>query len=135
MFVAHGHDIEDVSLTNIRLYYRGGGTREQAALDPPERETSYPEPSMFGTLPAYGFFLRHARGIEFNNVEVGYLTDELRPAFMLDDVKAADFFRVKAQTAAADAPTFVLKNVSDFGVTASPPVPDTRLARAEQKKL
>jgi polygalacturonase len=130
-----GHDIEDVSLTNIRLYYRGGGTREQAAVEPPERESSYPEPSMFGTLPAYGFFLRHARGIEFNNVEVSYLTEELRPAFVLDDVKEVDFFRVRAQTAAADAPTFVLKNVSDFGVTASPPVPDTRLERAGQKKL
>jgi polygalacturonase len=130
-----GHDIEDVSLSNIRLYYRGGGTREQGDAQPPERETSYPEPSMFGTLPAYGFFLRHARGIEFSNVEVGYLSGELRPAFVLDDVKAADFFRVKAQAAGRDAPTFVLKNVSDFGVTASPPVPDTRLGRAEQKKL
>ena len=42
--------------------------RAQAALEPPERETNYPEPSMFGELPAYGFFIRHARGVELSNV-------------------------------------------------------------------
>ena len=51
-----GHPVEDVDLTNIRILYRGGGTREDAAREPPENETAYPEPSMFGTLPAYGFF-------------------------------------------------------------------------------
>ena len=92
-----GHNIEDVKLSNIRIFYQGGGTKEQAALEPPERETNYPEPSMFGELPAYGFFIRHAKGIELNNVEVSYLTEDLRPAFVLLDVTNADFFHVKAQ--------------------------------------
>src|SRR5436190_15913123 len=104
-----GHMIEDVKLSNIRIYYRGGGTREQARLEPPERETNYPEPSMFGEIPAYGFFIRHAKGIELSNVEVSYLTEDLRPAFVLLDVSSADFFHVKAQKAAG-VPTFDLKN-------------------------
>ena len=83
----------------------------------------------------HGFFIRHARGVEFDNVEVSYLTEESRPAFVLDDVKAVDFFHVNAQRAGDNAPTFVLKNVSDFSITASRTVPDTRLERAEQKKL
>src|SRR5713226_3566230 len=29
-----GHDIEDLTLDHIRIYYKGGGTKEQAALDP-----------------------------------------------------------------------------------------------------
>src|SRR5262252_9005286 len=66
------HDIEDVRLSNIRIWYRGGGRKELADLQPPERETNYPEPSMFGELPAYGFFIRHARGIELNNVETSF---------------------------------------------------------------
>ena len=37
-----GHDIEDVTLNNIRIYYKGGGTKEQAALQPPEKETTIP---------------------------------------------------------------------------------------------
>jgi hypothetical protein len=51
-----GHSIEDLRLSNIRVYSKGGGTKEQAALDPPEKEDTYPEPTMFGDLPAYGFF-------------------------------------------------------------------------------
>src|SRR5436853_712801 len=63
-----GHDIEDVRMSNIRVYYQGGGTLEQAALNPPEKETDYPEPSMFGVIPAYGFYIRHVKGIEMDNI-------------------------------------------------------------------
>jgi polygalacturonase len=129
-----GHLIEDVRLSNIRIYYAGGGTKEQAALEAPERETNYPEPSMFGVLPAYGFYIRHAKGVLMNNVEVSYLKEDQRPAFVLEEVEGADFFRVKAQKAEG-VPTFSLKNVTDFSVQQSRPVADTRLERVEQKKL
>ena len=129
-----GHPIEDVRLSDIRILYKGGGTRAQAALEPPERETNYPEPSMFGELPAYGFFIRHARGVELSNVEVGFMTEDLRPAFHLEDVKGATFLGVAAQKA-ADVPTFVLKNVEDFSVRNSRPVPDTRVERTESKRF
>ena len=129
-----GHPIEDVRLSDIRIVYKGGGTRAQAALEPPERETNYPEPSMFGELPAYGFFIRHARGVEFSNVEVGFMTEDLRPAFHLEDVRGATFLGVAAQKA-ADVPTFVLKNVEDFSVRNSRPVPDTRVERTESKRF
>ena len=68
-----GYPIEDVRLSNIRIYVQGGGTREQAALDPPEREAVYPEPTMFGELPAYGFFIRHVKGLTMRDVELRYL--------------------------------------------------------------
>ncbi len=129
-----GHPVEDVRLSNISIVYRGGGTTADAALEPPEREKNYPEPSMFGTLPAYGFFIRHARGITLSNIEVSYLKDELRPAFVLEDVQGADFFRIKAQKAQS-MPTFALKNVEDFSVMQSRPVADTRIERTEQKKF
>src|SRR3989441_2380377 len=85
-----GQDIEDLTLDHIPIYYKGGGTKEQAALDPSEKEDAYPEPAMFGETPAYGFFIRHVRGIELRDVEVGYLKDDARSAFILSDVKAAD---------------------------------------------
>ena len=129
-----GHDIEDVRLSNIRIYYQGGGIREQAEIEPPEKETNYPEPSMFGVIPAYGFFIRHAKNVELNNVEVGYINADLRPAFALEDVKGADFFRVKARKADG-AHVFSLRNVSDFSVQQSQPISDARIERVEQKKL
>ena len=129
-----GHPVEDVRLSDIRILYRGGGTREQAALDPPEREANYPEPSMFGELPAYGLFVRHARGVELSNVSVGFMREDLRPAFHLEDVRGVTFLGVAAQKA-ADVPTFVLKNVEDFTVRNSRPVPDTRVERTESKRF
>jgi len=47
-----GHRIENVSLSNINLSFDGGGTREDASREIPEKAASYPESTMFGTLPA-----------------------------------------------------------------------------------
>jgi polygalacturonase len=129
-----GHPIEDVRLSNIRIYYRGGGTKEQAALDPPEKEDTYPEPTMFGELPAYGFFIRHVKGIQLRDVEVSYLKEDARPPFMLNDVAGADFLHVRAQRA-TDVSTFVLKNVENFSLQQSWPLPDTRIERTDNKKF
>ena len=129
-----GYPIEDVRLSNIRVYAKGGGTKEQAALEPAERENIYPEPSMFGDLPAYGFFIRHIKGLQMRDVEVSYLTPDLRPAFVLNNVTGAEFIHVKAQRE-ADVPSFVLKNVSDFSIQQSWPVQDQRLERVDTRKL
>ena len=129
-----GHDIEDVRLRNIRVYYRGGGTAAAAALEPPEKEDAYPEPSMFGEMPAYGFFVRHVRGLEMSDVRVTFIDEDLRPAFVLEDVRGAEFRNLKARLAPG-ASTFVLKNVEDFSLQQSRPLPDTLLERAPLKKL
>ena len=128
------HRIEDVTLNNIRIYYRGGGTKEEASLNPPENEKMYPEPRMFGTIPAYTFFIRHAQGIELNNVQAGYELEDQRPPFLLDDVKDAEFNNVKAQHAAG-VPVFVLHSVEDFTVRNAKGLPDTHLDSVEQKQL
>jgi len=129
-----GDDIEDVRFNNIRIYYQGGGTNEQAALSPPEKEDDYPEPVMFGEMPAYGFYIRHVKGLTMTDVEVSYIKDDVRPPFVLDDVKGADFHRIKAQRNGT-GPTFVLKGVSDFNTNQVWLVPDTRIEQAAQKNL
>ncbi len=126
--------IEDVHLSNIRIHYKGGGTKEDAMREVPENEKNYPEPSMFGVLPVYGFYIRHARGISFDNVEVSYENAEARPAFMLDDVKGAEFFRTNAQLSGG-AKMFVLQNVSDLKVFQSRNVDDAKIERAEKKEF
>jgi polygalacturonase len=108
-----GYLIEDVQLSNIRIYAKGGGTKEQATLDPPEREALYPEPTMFGDLPAYAFFIRHVKNLQVCDVEVSYLSPDLRPAFWLNDVRDVEFIHVKAQGSL---------------------LPDQRLERVEGKK-
>jgi polygalacturonase len=129
-----GHLIEDIRFSNIRIYYQGGGTKEQAALDPPEKEDTYPEPTMFGVLPAYGFFIRHVKGIVMRDVEVGYMKEDARPPFILNDVVGSEFLNVKGQHGESVS-TFVLKNVEDFSLQQSWPLPDTRIERAESRTL
>lgn len=129
-----GHRIEDVKLSNIRIIYKGGGTLAHAAVTPPEKESNYPEPSMFGDMPAYGFFIRHADGIELSNVEIGYAKEELRPAVVLHNVNGADFFNVDAQVSKG-ASAFDLQNVRDFSATHCKGVRDTKLERVERTKL
>ena len=69
-----------------------------------------------------------------DDVEVSYLKTDLRPPFILSDVKGADFFRVKALRA-ADTPTFVLKNVENFNIQQSTPVPDKKFERVSLEKF
>ena len=129
-----GHHIEDVKLSNIRIIYKGGGTLAQAAVTPPEKESNYPEPSMFGDIPAYGFFIRHAAGIRLSNVEIGYAKEDLRPAVVLHNVNGANFFNVDAQLSKG-ASLFQLQNVTDFSTSHCKGVKDTKLERVERMKL
>ena len=108
-----GYAIEDVRLSSIRVYAQGGGTNEQTALDPPEREAIYPEPAMFGELPAYGFFIRHVKDLTLRDIELSYIKPDLRSPFWLSDVAGANFIQIKAQREPG-VPDFVTKNVTDF---------------------
>lgn len=81
-----GYPIEDVTLSDINISYKGGGTPEQAALTPPEDPTGYPEPGSLGDMPAYGFFIRHVHGISLNNIKLQTMTLDLRSPFSLNDV-------------------------------------------------
>lgn len=126
--------IEDVHLSNIRIHYKGGGTKEDTRREPPENEKNYPEPSMFGVLPAYGFYIRHARGISFENVLVSFEKDDFRPAFMINDGKNIEFLRTNAELAPG-AKMFVLKNVSNFGNFLSRNVEDTIIRNIDEAEF
>jgi polygalacturonase len=151
-----GHDIEDVKLNNIRLVYRGGLSLDDAAKQPadlvnsfffrggvpareayatPEREKEYPEPSMFGILPAYGFFVRHASGIELNDVSVAFLKDDRRPAFVLDTVDGVRFEDCRAQKAAGGTATLVMMNVKRVRALGCEGLADFDVAQAARKEM
>ena len=82
-----GRLVEHVTLENVRLWFEGGGTREDARRAAPELPDKYPEFSMFGVLPAYGFYCRHARKLTFHNVEVYAPKDEERLPLVTEDVE------------------------------------------------
>lgn len=86
-----GHKIEDVSLSDISLHYKGGFKPEDASNPVPEQEKAYPEPWMFGTVPAKGFYVRHAEGIRFDNISFHFEKPDSRPLFVTDDADGLTF--------------------------------------------
>ncbi|MEK7724926.1 MAG: glycosyl hydrolase family 28-related protein [Acidobacteriota bacterium] len=122
--------VEDVNFSNIYIQYKGGGTKEDALREVPQNEKNYPEPSMFGVLPASTFYIRHAKNITFDNIRVSFQKEDFRPAFVLDNVHGIDFDRLKIWT---NSKLFSLKNVSDFTVTNSKNTDDTKLEKVEKK--
>jgi polygalacturonase len=86
--------IEDVTIDNINIVYKGGGTSDMATLLPPENEKLYPEPSMFGLIPSSGFFLRHLKNVKIRGVEINYLQPDFRPTFYIEDVHDVELTRI-----------------------------------------
>jgi polygalacturonase len=129
-----GHYIEDIKFSNIVVLHQGGGTKEGAAIQPPELENVYPDPNRFGPMPAHGFYIRHAKRIEMRDVEVRPMQPDLRPGFVLDDVSSVELVRVKLPQV-PETPSLVLKSVKDFSITQSKPTADTQVESTEQKTL
>jgi hypothetical protein len=120
-----GHPIEDVRISNVQILQESGGTARDAERQPPEKEAAYPEPGMFGTMPSFGFYIRHAAGVEMHHVKVACLAADARPAFVLDDVTDIRLDHINAQPASGGG-FFDLRNVKDFEVQDSVGIPDTR---------
>jgi polygalacturonase len=131
-----GHPIEDIKIHDVYLGHRGAGTKEMAALNPPEaaEDNPYPDPDMFGDIPASGFFLRHVSNVEFTNVEIAFQQPDVRPVFWMDRVQGADLFRIRTPRVLS-GPLFALHDVRDFRVAASRNVSDVYLDRVEQQQL
>jgi polygalacturonase len=97
------YKIQNVKLKNIEIVYPGAGNPlyakrglTPAELDSiPEMPAAYPEFSQFKELPAWGFYIRHAEGIEFENVTLTAQKKDYRPAIVIDDVNGASFKGMK----------------------------------------
>lgn len=114
----HGHPVQDVTLEDIEINYGGGSDKKVAFVGMeslekvPENEAGYPEFTMFGELPSWGFYVRHAENIKFSNIKLSYKEDDFRPAMVFDDVKGLKLNDVKIPTV-KEAPVLVLNKVSD----------------------
>ena len=88
-----GNRIQDVTIEDVEIRYPGRATKGMAYMplwrvnDVPEQINEYPEFSMFGELPSWGFYVRHAEDITFRNVSLTLADIDFRPAFVFDDTK------------------------------------------------
>lgn len=81
------HYVENITLENIKISFPGHGTTTDAQRNVPEDITRYPEQFFFDVLPSWGAYIRHARNIEFINVELSTRAEDARQRLHLEDVE------------------------------------------------
>jgi len=114
-----GAPIEDVRIDAVRLTVPGGHPASDAGKVPPEFPTTYP-PRDYGTRPAYGWWLRHVRGITFGpGTEIGFAANDDRPAFLADDSEGVRLHRVRADRGAGSPFDVVFTRSTGWSVSKS----------------
>ena len=128
-----GTRIEDVKLSDIYVQHQGGAAPEMKDIQPPEFETKYPEPGMFGPMPAHGFYCRHVRNVKLSNIEVEPMKPDSRPAIVLQDVERADLINIDVPHEAGSN-AYSLRNVSDTRILQSRFMADAFIKEPVERK-
>ena len=116
-----GHPVQDITLENIEITYAGGGSKDTACFSTdsltrvPEQEAAYPEFSMFGELPASGFYARHVAGLHLKNVRIHYKGPDFRTVCVFDDITDLTLkgLGIRGKTA---VPVILLNNAPNPGL-------------------
>lgn len=115
-----GYAIENVVLENIEINYPGRASKAMAYIplslldQVPEAAKDYPEFSMFGELPAYGFYVRHVNGISMKNIKLTLDNPDFRPAIVFDDVKGIQMEEITVPK--KQKGQIILKNSKEIGL-------------------
>jgi len=112
-----GLRVQDVSITDCRIRTVEAGRAEWARPAVSEHEKAYPEARMFGRLPAFGFYLRHADRIRLRNLELIADRSDARPAIVADDVNDLIVSGVETRGAVGATAVMDLFDTSDAYVT------------------
>jgi polygalacturonase len=90
-----GHSIENIIISDVQMVVSGGGTKADAERKDLNEYTLdvldgwWPEFHLVGTLPAFGIYARHIRGLHLQNISLETVSDDLRPAVQFEDVEQA----------------------------------------------
>lgn len=122
-----GYPVQNVSLENIEIIYPGRGNNGLAnmplsRLDKvPEQVAEYPEFSMFGELPAWGFYVRHVEGLLMKNIKLSIDAPDYRPALVFDDVHDFNLHALKI-SGDRKSPNIVLHQCENVTMDSDAPV-------------
>lgn len=82
-----GHPVCNVRLFDVVVEAGGGGTEADLKRPVEYKPKEYPEATMFGVLPAYGFYLRHAQNIRLDNCSFSTESKDERPLVFMTNVE------------------------------------------------
>ncbi|NQX40429.1 hypothetical protein SAMN05421820_105316 [Pedobacter steynii] len=110
----HTGYVQDVVFKDIHILDKGGNPIEDASQTPPELGLGQYNVSNLKTLPAYGLWARHAKGLRLENSSFNYEKTDDRPAVFLEDVKNARFKAIKMFKSKGQAQVLIQKNSQDI---------------------
>lgn len=155
------HPIEDISLSNFKIYYREAvvvphdptnrrgliheyvGKLSDMNNEVPEYDTAfpdedlrnYPEPAQWGPMPSFAMYIRHARGLRLSNMQFFYADKrEGRPAIMLDDVNDIICTNIESQVPEG-SPYIVIKNSNDVVLKDCKNIKNTTIKQTKSKLI
>ncbi len=108
-----GHDVENLTLRDVRITFEGDGRLPDANRQVAELETEYPSAWKFGRLPAYGLYIRHANGVTLDNVQLDWEKADYRPALICNDVRNLNVNNLQPTAIAGGCETIRLNDVSN----------------------
>jgi polygalacturonase len=114
--------LENIYLSNITIKSNGGGTVEDAARVPKELGTGYPDPNGKPSMPAYGIYARHIKGLEMNNITFSYKSQDMRSAAIFMNVDGLKLNTFKAQVTSGAKVAEFKEKVTNVKITNSPDV-------------
>ncbi|WP_139956935.1 glycoside hydrolase family 28 protein [Flavicella sediminum] len=96
-----GHEIEDISITNVDFIVAGGVNKEDAKQKDVKEYTHdnmkrWPEFYVVKELPAYGVYARHINGLNLENFFITTLKEDKRLPVILNQVRNATTRNIKA---------------------------------------
>jgi len=87
--------ISNVTFNNVNITVPGGSTMTGTGV--PSNDPNNYNPNSIGTRPAYGWYIRDANGIRFNNSSVRFRATDSRPAVIANRSSSITFDHFTAQ--------------------------------------
>ncbi|QVY66083.1 glycoside hydrolase family 28 protein [Polaribacter sp. Q13] len=99
-----GHEIEDISITNVDFIVSGGVSEEDAKQEEVKEYTlenmkRWPEFFTVGSLPVFGIYARHMNGLNLENISIRTNKKDMRAPVILDNVKNVTTRNIKVNRA------------------------------------
>lgn len=113
-----GYYVEQVSLTNIQFFNKGGveaGTYQNDVTKVVEDEKGYPQPTVWKELPSSGLFIRHAKNVQINGLMLNSEANDVRIPVIAVDVEGLQIqtvSKIKNTTAAVFFKGVAVKDIS-----------------------
>jgi hypothetical protein len=131
-----GSYVENVILQDLVFTSKGTGTLIEADADVPEKINSYPQANVvFGySVPAYGMYVRHVRGLVMEDFIFRLRNPDARPAVVLDDCHNIRLRNFDVDVPTNDQPLIRVKqstNVTISGYQSVEPIPSFLLVEGD----